>query len=90
MTTADITALRAQACEIVAALGAVCDKLAIVAETLRNPSQTAPDIDVLVISEHLSAAAGSAERLAAEASDFAQALDQKQHQEDAPCKITSS
>jgi hypothetical protein len=85
ISAADITALRAQACDLIAALGAVCDKLAIGAETLRVPSKSAPEIDALVISEHLSHAAESAERLAAEASDFAQVLDLKQHQEDAPC-----
>jgi hypothetical protein len=85
MTSADVTALRAQACDLVAALGAVCDKLAIIAETLRNPSQSAPEIDALVISEHLSHAAESAERLAVDAGEFAHALDQKHQQENTPC-----
>ena len=85
MTAANITALRAQACDLVAALGAVCDKLSIIAETLRNPSQSAPDIDALVISEHLAHAAESAERLAVDAGEFAHALDQKHQQENTPC-----
>jgi len=85
ITTANIAALRAQACELVAALGQVCDKLSIVSETLRNPSQSAPDIDALVISEHLAHAAESAERLAVDAGEFAHALDQKHQQENTPC-----
>jgi len=85
VTAANITALRAQACDLVAALGAVCDKLSIIAETLRNPSQSAPDIDALVISEHLAHAAESAERLAVDAGEFAHALDQKHQQENTPC-----
>lgn len=73
MTAADIQARRAQACQIVAALGRVLDSLQTAEETIATPF--APDVDAAVLVMHLDEAASAADTLAQYATDLATAID---------------
>lgn len=69
MTAADLATLRARACSAMAALGDTLDSLAVVEQTVSNPSDGYAD--ALVISQQFSEAAAAAETCAAFAHDFA-------------------
>lgn len=75
MNSSDITALRAKACEIVAALGAVLDEVASVEEVMRNPSPGKPVADAVVIGAMLESAAEPAGQLTEAAHELGLALD---------------
>lgn len=74
MTPAEITALRAQACELIAVLGETLDALQTVEQILGAPSGSAIH-DETAIALQLNEAAASAELLAGGADDFAKTID---------------
>lgn len=76
MTPADLSALRAKACTIVAALGSVCDRLTDAEETLRNPTPDKPVSDAVLVSQMLHSAGETAELLTEAAHELALAIEQ--------------
>jgi ABC-type transporter Mla subunit MlaD len=73
MTAGEITALRAQACRVMAALGSTLDSLEMVAQIAERAED--PFSDLLITSQHLDEAAATADTLAQLASDLATAVD---------------
>lgn len=76
MTRDEITALRANACHAVAALGSLLDSLQLVDDILANPHD--PFSEALIASQHLAETASEADTLAQLASDLATAIDRHQ------------
>lgn len=76
MITRDTTnALRAKACEIVAALGYVLDQISIADQVIANPNQAQQAADAEVIAKYIGEACRSVEKVVEEAHLLSVALD---------------